>query len=300
MRQATPRERATAAALAAGVGLLLLARALAPIVSGFLEAASASPAALLSDVLPAAAATLVAVCVLVLARRLVLARALRSRVRVELLPSEAFDPSPEAVMRFASQLSRVRRSSPGWIDRPASGVRVELATGTDGLVRYILEASKRGLPALHAALGAYEQIELGEPARQPRLTGGEVARAELVLARCSALPLGEVGLRPDPLQSLAASLALLNAARNERATVALDLMPAAAHQRRRLRRGLIRDGERLQAAPGARLGAALSHPGAAAGVSEAGRRLEGKALAGKLAGGESLFALQLLIHVRAE
>ena len=59
-------------------------------------------------------------------RLLVTRRALRSRVRFAVVPAEDFDPSLEAVVRFAAQLSRVRRSVRGWLDRRASAVRISL------------------------------------------------------------------------------------------------------------------------------------------------------------------------------
>ncbi len=126
---------------------------------------------------------------------------------MELLPSEGFDPSVEAVVRFASQLARTRRMVLGWFDRPASAVRLELATGADGLVHYTAEVPRRALPALQAALGAYDQLEARpvQPDEAAASAGvaAAVVRAELVLARSSALPLAEVGLEPDPLQSFA-------------------------------------------------------------------------------------------------
>ncbi|MFZ2112746.1 MAG: hypothetical protein WAU77_03315 [Solirubrobacteraceae bacterium] len=301
MRESTPQERMAAVALVAGLLLVLAVKALAPAVSEVVRTAASSPAGLAVDLLPLAAGTLVVSGTLIALRKVAVARTLRSRVRVELLPSEAFDPSPEAVVRFASQLARVRRAVLGWLDRPASAVRVELASGPDGLMHYILEVPRRGLPALYSALGAYDQLEVREAAREPLKDGGVVGRAELVLARSSALPLAEVGLEPDPLQSFAAALGLLNVSRGERASVVLDVMPAAAHQRRRLRRRLLREADRLQSTSGM-LAVPLGQRQARGrmGVSEAaGRRFEGRAVERKLGGGEPLFALQLLVQVRA-
>ncbi|HEY2736774.1 MAG TPA: hypothetical protein VGK45_00125, partial [Thermoanaerobaculia bacterium] len=217
--------------MALAVGLLLVGvlKTLAPVVSEVVRGAASSPAGLAVELLPLAGGMLAVAGSLIALRKVAVVRTLRSRVRVELLPSEAFDPSREAVVRFASQLARVRRAVLGWLDRPASAVRVELVSGPDGLMHYILEVPRRGLPALYSALGAYDQLEVQEAAREPLGDAGVVGRAELVLARSSALPLAEVGLEPDPLQSFAAALGLLNVSRGERASVVLDVMPAAAH-----------------------------------------------------------------------
>ena len=77
-------------------------------------------------------------------------------------------------------------------------------------------------------------------------TETSVVRAELVLARSSALPLAEVALEPDPLQSFAVALSRTKAQRGEHAVVAIDLIPAAPYQRRRLRRRLLREAEQDQ------------------------------------------------------
>jgi len=302
VRESSPQERAAVVALVAGIVLVLAVKALAPAVSSLVSLAASSPGRLVGDLLPVLSGTLAVGGGLLAARKIAVFRTLRSRVRVELLPSEAFDPSPEAVVRFAAQLARVRRAVLGWLDRPASAVRVEVASGPDGLLHYVLEVPRRGMPALYSALGAYDELEVREAACRPPEDGGVVGRAELVLARSSALPLAEVGLAPDPLQSFAAALAGLSGGRGEHAVVALDVMPAAAHQRRRLRRRLLREAGRLQAMPAGGLSGPLGQrqAGGRMGVSEAaGRRFEGRAVERKLGGGEPLFGLQLLVQVRA-
>ena len=301
MKDSTPQERSAMIALAAGVAALTTLKLLAPVARSLLD--TGSPADLLADTWPLLVSTATAAVALIATRQVAAARTLRSRVRVELLPSEAFDPSPDAVVRFASQLVRVRRSVLGWIDRPASAVRVEIASGSDGLLHYVLEVPAHGLPALHAALGAYDQLETREAPSEPVKPGGVALRAELAPARSSALPLAEVALDPDPLQSLAAAMALLHTSRGERTLIALDVLPAAAHQRRRLRARLLREADRLQA--GRRAGTLtgqLVQPQSKGrmGVSEAaGRRFEGRAMDRKLGGGEPLFSMQLLVRVEA-
>ena len=233
VRSSTPQERASVLALAGVVGLLVLWRTVAPAVTHV----AVDPGRVVADVLPVLVGIAAVGIAVVVARAVLVRRTLRSRVSVELLPSEAFDPQLEGVVRFASQLARTRRMVFGWLDRPASAVRFQLATGPDGLVHYTVEVPRRGLAALEAALGAYDQLE-AHP-EQPDTAAGEgegaVVRSELALARSSALPLADVGLAPDPLQSFAAALLRTEAARGESVVVAVDLMPAAPYQRRRLR-----------------------------------------------------------------
>jgi hypothetical protein len=94
-----------------------------------------------------AGAVAVARCTVLTARLVLVRRTLRSRVRVELLPSEPFDPKLEAVVPFASQLAA--RS-------PRQGVRLQFAVSPGGLMRYSAEVPARALSALQAALGAYD------------------------------------------------------------------------------------------------------------------------------------------------
>jgi len=293
-------------ALAGVVALVLLARSLAP-TAGLLSTAVSDPRRLLrvlASVLGGAGVLLVTAAVV---RRVLVGRALRSRVRLELLASEAFDPSIEAVERFAAQLARTRRGAGGWLDRPGSAVRVRLAGEDDGLMHYTLEAPRRALPTLHAALGAYDQLDIRPADTTDTPTGGAVVRAELVLARSSSLPLGETGLEPDLLQSFAAALARLDSTRGERAVVALDLLPAAPGQRRRLRRRLLREASRhAEHHAGVSLGSLLGENERSAGrgrigVGEAaGRRWQTRALERKLASGGPLFQIQLLLRVQAQ
>jgi hypothetical protein len=299
MRGSSPDERGSALALAGALGVLIAARFVGPL-GRILSVTLSAPGDAAAAVLPVLLAGAVAGCAALAARLVLVRRTLRTRVRVELLPSEAFDPKLEAVVRFASQLARTRRMVLGWLDRPASGVRLQLAVSPDGLMRYSAEVPARALSALQAALGAYDQLDVRDPEPVPDEAAGAVVRAELVLARASALPLADVGLDPDPLQSFAAALAYLKPAGGERAVVDVDLQPAAHHQRRRLRKRLLREADRHQP-PGHSGGAQLGQRSRSRmGVAEAaGRRFEGKALDRKLGGGEPLFHLQLLVRVTA-
>ena len=85
------------------VGLLGRAQALAPLV-----------------LIPA----VVVVAFALVCRMVATRRALASRTRLVVLAPDSFDPSLDAVLRCAAQLSRVRRLVGGWLDPRARAVRV--------------------------------------------------------------------------------------------------------------------------------------------------------------------------------
>ena len=86
------------------------------------------------------------VAMLVACRVVASRRALASRARLVVLAPDSFDPSLDAVLRFAAQLSRVRRVVGGWFDRRAQAVRVLLDCDADGRMRYSLTVPERALP----------------------------------------------------------------------------------------------------------------------------------------------------------
>ena len=252
--------------------------------------------------------------VAVLAVRVVATRrSLASRTRLVVLAPDSFDPSLEAVLRCAAQLSRVRRLVGGWLDPRARAVRVLLDTDPQGRMRYSLSVPESALPALRAALGVFDRLQTqilerdpdsdeqqtgraapGEQAQEP-----EVARAELRLARSSSEPLAHLPLSPDPLQGFAHVIAGLDRGRGDRAEIAIDLLPAPPAARRRLRRRLLREARRRDERAGIRDQAEWF------GERRAGRRLptetvEERAVreqvAAKLLQAEPLFALQILIR----
>ena len=135
-------------------------------------------------------------------RFLLTRRILRSRVQFELLPADTFDPSLDAVRRFAVQLARTRRGFlVGWLERPGSAVRVLIAPDEQGVLRYRLEAPARARTALAAALTAYSQLEVRECDPLPFPDQGCTVRVELRLAHEPGRPLGDPGLDPDPLHT---------------------------------------------------------------------------------------------------
>jgi hypothetical protein len=245
-------------------------------------------------------------------------RSLGSRTRLVVLAPDTFDPPLDGVLRCAAQLSRVRRVVGGWLDPRASAVRVLLDSDPEGRTRYSLVVPERSLPAVRAALGVYERVEVRtvEPAgetpaaRTPEKKGdgekkeGEeremgVVRAELRLARPSSEPLAQLALDPDPLQSFAQVLAGLDHRHGEHAQIAVDLLPSTAATRRRLRRRLLKEAQRNGEQPGAQglldvlRGPRTGRQPAAEMVSQRAAREE---IAAKLLQSEPLFGLQVLVR----
>lgn len=245
------------------------------------------------------------VCVVVAARVVATRRSLASRVRLVVLAPDSFDPSMDAVVRAAAQLSRVRRLVGGWLDPRAGAVRVLLDTDPQGRMRYSLSVPERALPAVRAALGVYDRVQAHviEPGEQPEPGAcGEVVRAELRLARPSSEPLAHLPLQPDLLQSFAQVLSRLNHRRGEQAEVAVDLLPSTPATGRRLRRRLLRQARRLEsgATGDGRDPRGWFGSGRPAGRRRPAEMVEQRAareeLSAKLVQAEPLFALQVLIR----
>ena len=93
-------------------------------------------------------------------RVVVTRRALASRTRLVVLAPDSFDPSLDAVLRCAAQLSRVRRLVGGWLDPRARAVRVLLDCDEQGRMRYSLSVPERALPAVRAAVGVFDRVQL--------------------------------------------------------------------------------------------------------------------------------------------
>jgi hypothetical protein len=248
-----------------------------------------------APVLGALAVLVAAVAVL---REVVTRRALRRRVVVAVVPADEFDPSAEAVARFAAQLSRFARGPRGWLARPASALRVRLEPDRDGRLAYLLEVPDHAQALLRSALRTYEGVEL----RQPDSLRGDrsaaavsVVRCELVLARPSIEPLGRLDLDPDPLGAFAAALRALDWARGERAVVCVDLLAASPARSRRLRQRLLRQA-RHHEPPALGEPVLESRRGArATAAALAQRRAAGHAIDAKLKDAGALFELQVLV-----
>jgi hypothetical protein len=251
-----------------------------------------------------AAAPVILAVVILAARAVGTRRGLEDRVRVAVVPAPSFDPSDEAVVRFASGLSRSRRAVRGFVDAPASAVGIELASDSDGKLGYTVEVPARARRALTAAAGAYGEIDLRDlpvaPTR-PDAPPGEVARAELVLARPSSEPLRALGLDPDPLAGFARAIESLRCDEGDTATVCVSLLAVTPGQRRRIRRGLLRRARRTPAQAQAREAAGDLLVPPRRGPAPVGelveRRIDRHALAEKLGSAQPLFWIQVLASV---
>lgn len=206
---------------------VVVALALATVAAVLVGAAAhAASRALANLAYPEVPLTLVAALVifalpLLIARVLVVRRALRERVRFLLIPTDTFDPPDEAVLRFASALGRVRRPVWGKLDGPASAIRVELDQDTEGQLRYSIELPARARAILRTAVAPYGEVELREMAPdEERRSAGEArsqtARLELSLAHASPEPLRDAGLDPDPLAGFARALSRARPRRRRR------------------------------------------------------------------------------------
>jgi hypothetical protein len=236
---------------------------------------------------------------LALARAVATRRALRRRVRLAVVPADEFDPSPDAVVRFAAQLARVRRSVRGWVDRRARAVRVRLELSADGRLIYLLEVPGDSEELLRSALRGYEGIELRAPgelaAGAPANGDRRAARAELVLARPSVEALARLSLDPDPLAAFAAALRPLRPEVGDRAVVCVDLLPTSGLERRRVRRRLLGEARRLHRRDSAGRGP-LGRDRRHDPVDSLERRELGRALDAKLKDAGAVFRLQLLVR----
>jgi hypothetical protein len=282
--------------LAAAVGSVLAWRG----ATRLFEVAASSSARPI--VVTLAVASVILVCLVMAARAVGTRRGLRTRVRVAVVPAPAFDPSDEAVVRFGSGLSRSRRALRGLLDAPASAVGIEIASDQDGRLTYALELPGRARRSLAATAGAYGEIDLRDApdtSRERRV--GEVARAELVLARPSREPLRVAGLDPDPLAGFARAIESLRCDQGDTATVTVSLLPVTPGKRRRLRRRLLRQARRSPSKTQARdladdlLNAPRQGPAPPGELVQ--RRIDRQALANKLGSSEPLFWIQVLASV---
>ena len=209
----------------------------------------------------------------------------------------------DAVLRFAAQLSRTRRATRGWFERHASAVRVLLDNDGDGRLRYSLSLPARAVPALRSALSAYDHVQLRalQPQRREQVAGLRVLRCELRLARPAHEPLAQLPLDPDPLHGFASVIAESEKRLGESVQVAIDLLPASAGERRRLRRRLLRKAHRASR-PQRSLREVLEGR-RSSGRGSAGEMVQGRAqreeIGSKLAHAEPLFCAQILLRCQS-
>jgi hypothetical protein len=289
--------------MAALAGLVLLALIAHAVTRDGPGPGAISPTSIRADLLPLLGGVSV-IAVLVAVLRLVLVRrALRSRVQFELLPADTFDPSLDAIRRFASQLTRTRRGFLiGWLERSGSAVRILISPDREGVLRYRLEVPERARVALEAALTAYSQLEATECERVQLPHEGHTVRVELRLAHPPGQPLGDPGLDPDPLQGIAGVLGRLHGP-SESALVAIDLVPKTPAESRRFRKRLFKDAARRAGVQSAGVldGLLGQRPGVGRlpAADTVDRLFQTRALQRKLDASDLLFATQILLCVRA-
>jgi hypothetical protein len=284
--------------------LLLVAGGIASVavgkhVGGWLEVAGSLARSTLVPVLSGVGVGLVAV---LLARWVVGRRLLVGRRRFVLTAADSFDPSVEAVRRFASGLERARPLWAGLVGARACAVRVLLDADGEDQMRYAIEVPARAVGALFTAASIYEGVELHEVTDEPHPADcgmGRTVRAEIVLARSSAEPLYAAGLDPDPLAGFAHAIGELRAAHGEHGVVCVDLLPVGVGAQRRLRRKLLRRAGLPQRDGLARLLSQGTRSERRSPGELVERRIEGRALAAKLGAPEPLFAIQVLIAASA-
>jgi hypothetical protein len=264
----------------------------------------AGPTSTRANLCPLALLLVFLVVLIGVLRRVFTRLALRSRVQFEVLPADTFDPSPDAIRRFASQLARTRRGFLlGWLERPGSAVRILITSDRQGVTRYRLEVPERARGALHAALTAYTHLEVREADRLELPREGRTVRVELRLAHGPTQPLGDPGLDPDPLQGIAGVLGRLHGPAGG-AVVAIDLLPKTPWQSRRLRKRLSKDAtRRAEAQSTSVLDVVLGQKGRTGRLPAADavdRLFETRALQRKLDAKDPLLAAQILLSVRAD
>ena len=245
-------------------------------------------------------------------RLLLTRRALRRRRTVALVPADEFDVGAEAVLRFAAQPTQPEHSLTRWIDRRARALRIRLASDSGGRLVYLLEAREQSLAVIRSALRTYEGVELRdvdsvlEVAEEDNGDEEEdeeetVLRTELVLARPSIEPLERLGLDPDPLQPFAAALESLAPKKGDRASVCIDLLPAAGLRSAWLRWRLRRQAKVRHRRRGAGLGELLGG-GESDSAREPAEMVERRdvlgAVGAKLRDSGALFEAQILLRVK--
>lgn len=299
MSESNRRDAVPLALLMSAIAILFIVASASRWVHSLMELAG-RPAAI-----SLAGALLTFACAVTAARLVVTRRALDHRVAMVAVPADSFDPSDEAVVRFASGLNRSRRRLRGLLDAPASAVRLRLDADVAGKLQYGVEVPAHARGALRAAFAAYSGVELQPvPTATAEAGEAEIARAELVLARPSSEPLRAAGLDPDPLSGFARAFDVLDPAGGDAASVCVDLLPVTPGKRRRLRRRLLRRARRGQPSgppPGDALAGLLGggdqRRGGAPPAELVERWVGRQALTRKLGTAEPLFEMQILVRV---
>ena len=106
----------------------------------------------------AGAVAAAAVVMSAMGRAKLIRRGLRRRIAIAMVPTSTFDPSLEDVLRFASQLVRIRPATRWLSPRAASCVRIRFVSIPGGRLVVELEGPVRSRSVLR--LGSYSQVDL--------------------------------------------------------------------------------------------------------------------------------------------
>ncbi|MEU8893697.1 ATP/GTP-binding protein [Streptomyces sp. NPDC048442] len=154
-------------------------------------------------------------------------RASQSRMAVELVPHDGFDPSPEQVFRYGVQLVRASGSGPWWIPRRAKGVRVRMRADGRTPLGYRIEGPAGAALLLRTTpYSPAVTCRKAPPVKAPKAK--HTVRAEFVLRGLTVGALRDVPMEPDPLQPLADAVSDLRAELGDVAEICLDLQRAPA------------------------------------------------------------------------
>ncbi|MFF0746636.1 ATP/GTP-binding protein [Streptomyces sp. NPDC004111] len=187
-------------------------------------------------------AALLAVGGEVLVRRLA-DHASQSRMAVELVPHDGFDPSLEQVFRYGVQMVRASGSGSWYVPRRAKAVRVRMRADGRTPLAYRVEGPAGAALLMRTtpfapAVTCREALPLKNPKAQ------HTVRAEFVLRGHTVGMLREVPLDPDPLQPLADAVADLRADMGDLAEICLDIQRAPAWQLRARRWQAVQEARR--------------------------------------------------------
>ncbi|PZS28221.1 MAG: hypothetical protein DLM61_15245, partial [Pseudonocardiales bacterium] len=128
--------------------------------SGWAKGAKHLRHVLESWTIPAAVTTAVVVSAVLFIRWWLESRALSDRVTFELVPSDSFDPSSDAVSAFGKQLARLRPAV-SLVPRRGLPLRVSVTAGADGVLHHRVTVPARAVSVLRSACPA--GVELREP-----------------------------------------------------------------------------------------------------------------------------------------
>ncbi|QCX82245.1 hypothetical protein C9F11_43325 (plasmid) [Streptomyces sp. YIM 121038] len=172
-------------------------------------------------------------------------RASSQRMALELVPSRHFDPGLEEIFRRGVQLARASTSMPWWAPRRTRAVQIRLRADGSRPLAYRIEGPAGAQRLLSITpFGPHVTVSKAPPIsdKQRRHT----VRAEFALRGSPISPLRDVPLDPDPLQPLVDAVADLRAELGDLAELRLDIQRAPKWVLRARRVQLMRAARRVE------------------------------------------------------